>query len=150
MPRQRVPGTTRTAGPCVLVVSSDAGVRRQLGAWLEHEGYEVMGCPGPRTPAARCVGLQGDRCALDTGADITVLDLDPIGPDLVDQTTRTALVSLYLARNRSVLVLADELGSGPQPDVDGAAVIPRAAERGLFLATVEELLRHRDTRGNQT
>jgi hypothetical protein len=131
----------------VLIVSSDGGIRSQLSAWLEHDGYEVMSCPGPRTPRTLCVGLRGSRCALDTGADLVLLDIHPAGDDFVDRTTRAGLVDLYRARNRSVMVLADELAGDIQAPLNGAAVISRMADREAVLGAVRELLSRQAARG---
>ena len=133
--------TSNDGQQTVLVVSSDRGLSTAVAGWLENAGYQVMTCPGPRGSQARCYGLQGGRCALDAGADLTVLDLHPVGPDLVDRTTRAALVDLYRSGNRPVLVLADELGCVPQDAASGAAVSARTTNRGSLLATVAELLR---------
>jgi hypothetical protein len=124
----------------VLVVSSDAGLRDQVAAWAEEAGYEVIMCAGPHQPGYSCIGLRGERCPLDAVADLTVLDLHPEGPALSDQTGRAALVKLYQAGGRPVLVLADELSSEPQAETSGAAFLERNANRGALLASVRELL----------
>ncbi len=124
----------------VLVVSSDAGLREQVAAWVDAAGYEVITCPGPHPPGYSCIGLRGERCPLDAVADLTVLDLHPSGPALGDETGRAALVEIYQADGRPVLVLADELSSEPQAETSGAAILERTADRGALMASVRELL----------
>lgn len=124
----------------VLVVSSDVGLREQVATWVDEAGYDVIMCPGPHSPAYRCIALRGEKCPLDTIADLTVLDLHPAGSALVDVTGRTALVHLYQAGGRPVLVLTDELSIEPSPATVGAAFLGRAADRGALLASVRDLL----------
>jgi hypothetical protein len=129
-----------TSAPSVLVVSSDAGLREQVAVWVGEAGYEVITCPGPHPPGYSCIGLRGERCPLDAVADLTVLDLHPSGPALGDQTGRAALVEIYQADGRPVLVLADELSSEPHAETSGAAILERTADRGALMASVRELL----------
>jgi DNA-binding response OmpR family regulator len=124
----------------VLVVSSDLGLREQVATWVDEAGYDVIMCPGPHLPGHGCIGLRGEQCPLDAGADLTVLDLHPLGSALLDQSGRAALVELYQAGGRPVLVLADELSSETQVETAGAAVLERIAERGEVLASIRELL----------
>lgn len=131
------------ASASVLVVSSDAGLGDQVAAWVDEAGYDVLMCPGPQHPGFGCIGLRGEPCPLDAVADLTVLDLHPAGLDLGDQTGRAALVDLYQARGRPVLVLADERMTESQPETAGAAFLERTAERGEVLASVRELLNSR-------
>jgi hypothetical protein len=126
-----------------LVVSSDTGLREQIAAWVDEAGYDVMVCPGPHLPGHSCIGLRGEPCPLDAAADLTVLDLHPVGSGLIDQTGRTALVEFYQVGGRPVLVLADELSSEPQAETSGAAFLERTADRGPLLASVRELLNPR-------
>ena len=126
--------------PSVLVVSSDAGLREQVAAWVDAAGYEVITCPGPHPPGYSCIGLRGERCPLDAVADLTVLDLHPAGAALGDETGRAALVEMYQADGRPVLVLADELSSEPHAETSGAAILERTADRGALMASVRELL----------
>jgi DNA-binding response OmpR family regulator len=139
------PGRVRvsTSSASVLVVSSDAGLRDQVAAWVDEAGYDVVMCPGPQQPGYDCIGLRGEMCPLDAVADLTVLDLHPAGLDLGDQTGRAALVELYQARGRPVLVLADERMSEPQLQTAGAAFLERTAERSEVLASVRDLLHSR-------
>jgi len=129
-----------TSAPSVLVVSSDAGLREQVAVWVGEAGYEVITCPGPHPPGYSCIGLRGERCPLDAVADLTVLDLHPSGPALGDETGRAALVEIYQADGRPVLVLADELSSEPHAETSGAAILERTADRGALMASVRELL----------
>ena len=124
----------------VLVVSSDAGLREQVAVWVGEAGYEVITCPGPHPPGYSCIGLRGERCPLDAVADLTVLDLHPSGLALGDETGRAALVEIYQADGRPVLVLADELSSEPHAETSGAAILERTADRGALMASVRELL----------
>jgi len=124
----------------VLVVSSDPGLREQVAAWVDEAGYDVIMCPGPHPSGYSCIGLRGEKCPLDVVADLTVLDLHPVGPGLVDQTGRAALVALYQAGGRPVVVLTDEWMSEPQRETAGAAFLERIADRGALLASVGELL----------
>ena len=126
--------------PSVLVVSSDIGLREQVAAWVEDAGYDVVMCPGPHIPGHSCLGLRGERCPLDAAADLTVLDLHPLGQGLVDRSGRAALVELYRAGGRPVLVLTDELASEPQVEIVGAALLERSANRGEVLESIRELL----------
>ena len=137
-PRSRAGAVT--SAPSVLVVSSDAGLREQVAVWVGEAGYEVITCPGPHPPGYSCIGLRGERCPLDAVADLTVLDLHPSGPALGDQTGRAALVEIYQADGRPVLVLADELSSEPHAETSGAAILERTADRGALMASVRELL----------
>jgi hypothetical protein len=138
--RPRSRAGAATSAPSVLVVSSDAGLREQVAVWVGEAGYEVITCPGPHPPGYSCIGLRGERCPLDAVADLTVLDLHPSGPALGDQTGRAALVEIYQANGRPVLVLADELSSEPQAETLGAAFLERTADRGALMASVRELL----------
>lgn len=124
----------------VLVVSGDAGLREQVAAWVDEAGYNVIMCPGPHPPGYSCIGLRGEGCPLEAAAALTVLDLHPVGPDLGDETGRAALVELYQAGGRPVLILADEQMIDPQPGTAGAAFLERTADRGALLASVQELL----------
>lgn len=129
-----------SSAPCVLVVSADTGLREQVAAWVDEAGYTVIVCPGPHPPVYSCVGLRGERCPLDAAAALTVLDLDPMGPGLDEQSGRAALVELYQSGGRPVLVLADEQVSDPQYGTAGAAFLERTADQGALLASVRELL----------
>ena len=124
----------------VLVVSSDLGLREQVSTWVDEAGYDVVMCPGPHLPGRSCIGLRGEGCPLDAAADLTVLDLHPVGPALTDRSGRAALVELYQSGGRPVLVLADELASEPQLAMSGAAILERTADRGEVLASIRELL----------
>ncbi len=140
MRRARSRAGAPAIGPSVLVVSSDPGLREQVAAWVDEAGYDVIMCPGPNSPGYSCVGMRGERCPLDAVADLTVLDLHPVGAGLVDQTGRAALVALYQAGGRPVAVLTDERMSEPQLETAGAAFLERIADRGAVLASVGELL----------
>ena len=138
--RPRTRAGAATSAPSVLVVSSDAGLREQVAVWVGEAGYEVITCPGPHPPGYSCIGLRGERCPLDAVADLTVLDLHPSGLALGDETGRAALVEIYQADGRPVLVLADELSSEPHAETSGAAILERTADRGALMASVRELL----------
>jgi DNA-binding response OmpR family regulator len=125
----------------VLVVSSDLGLREQVSTWVDEAGYDVVMCPGPHLPGRSCIGLRGEGCPLDAVADLTVLDLHPVGRGLTDQSGRAALVEIYQADGRPVLVLTDDVASEAQVELSGAAILERTAERGEVLASIRELLR---------
>ena len=131
------------AAPAVLVVSSDAGLREQVSAWVEEAGYQVVVCPGPRAGNS-CIGMLGERCSLEVLADLTVLDLHPEGMSLGDRSGRAELVQIYRAGGRPVLVLADERMGEQQPETAGAAFLERSADRGALLSSVRELLAQSD------
>ena len=123
----------------ILLVSSDEGLRADVGGWLEAQGHDLMECPGPRYPEYGCVGVRGGLCALKSAAEVCILDLHPAGSDLVDRTTRTDLIRLYAVGGRPVVVLVDGedfLNLEPMP---GVAVLDRTVDTGILAGVLEEL-----------
>ena len=132
------PKAIRTA----LVVTDDSGLRESLETWLESDGFETMGCPGPRTPEFGCIGLSGQLCPLVKAADLVLLDLHPEPGALIDQTRRGELVDYYRHKGRQLLVLADTPATLELPRANGVVLVDRITDRASLLETVHEALGH--------
>jgi hypothetical protein len=123
-----------------LVVTDDLGLRESLENWLEADGFEAMGCPGPSAPDFTCVGLRGEHCPLVGAADVVLLDLHPEPGELLDQTRRGELVDYYQHNGRHLVVMVDTPTTLDLPDANGAVVIGRITERAALIDTVHEVL----------
>jgi hypothetical protein len=88
------------------VVENDADARDRMGSWLEAEGYEVTGCPGPTRPDYTCVGSRTQRCPLADNADVVVLDLVLEGDIAMEGTPANALLLFYLWASKKVVALS--------------------------------------------
>src|SRR5437588_11673069 len=89
----------------VLVVESDADARDRIGSWLEDDGYDVTGCPGPTRPDYTCVGSRTQRCPLAEEADVVVLDLALEGDVATEGTPASALLMYYTWASKKVVAL---------------------------------------------
>ena len=128
-------------GRRVLLVSSDDRLRTEVSGWLEAAGHDVMSCPGPRHPRHSCVGVRGESCALERGAEVCVLDLDPAGGQLVDRSNRAELLRLYSEGGRPVVVLVD---GDDRPELEprgGVVFLDRTIDPGALASTVRDLTR---------
>lgn len=118
----------------VLLVEPDADDRDRYGAWLEAEGYEIVLCPGPRSPRYRCIGDSTGSCALATGADVVVLDAEIDSEISYEGTTAGGLVQLYAALGKPVVVLSPSRGTWFE--VGDVVVLPRPALREELLGAL--------------
>jgi hypothetical protein len=126
---------TRREGS-VLVVEADPFERARLGSWLEHDGYEVLECPGPTEPDYTCVGARGGSCPLASESEVVVLDMSLDSESVVMGTAAEELLGLYLMSGHRVVVL----GSHPGGEVPGQLVrVRRHPEREELLAAVRRV-----------
>jgi CheY-like chemotaxis protein len=94
----------------VLVVQSDLDDRDLIESWLEAEGYEVLGCPGPTRPDYTCVGSRTQRCPLAEEADVVVLDLVLESDIAMEGTPAEMLLQYYTWAGKKVIALRGEGG----------------------------------------
>ena len=104
----------------VLVVEPDEDVRDRIGAWLEEDGFEVIGCPGPGTPDYACIGSRSWSCPLEREADIVVLDLCQASDLAMEGTPAEELLAWYVWKGHPVVALRH--GRTASPAVDPARV----------------------------
>jgi hypothetical protein len=130
-----MPTATRTA----LIVSDDAGLKEEIGSWLEASGDQVLSCPGPRHPDDSCVGLRTNSCPLARAADVAIVDLHPSGDTLVDATARIELTSFYRRQGSAVIALVDGGNWVHQSGLTGVAILNRFVARSELLDTITEL-----------
>lgn len=128
-------------GRRVLLVSSDEGLRTDVGGWLEAAGYDVMSCPGPRHPRHSCVGLRGETCALERAAEVCIVDLHPMGDELIDRSGRAELVRLYGEGGRPVVVLVDGDDVLDLEPLGGVVTLERTVDPRTLASTVSDLTR---------
>ena len=88
------------------MVESDADARDRIGGWLEDDGYDVIGCPGPTRPDFTCVGSRTQRCPLAENADVVVLDLVLAGDVAMEGTSANALLMYYTWGSKKVVALS--------------------------------------------
>jgi hypothetical protein len=121
----------------VLVVEADSAERGRFGAWLEHEGYDVLVCPGPIEPDYTCLGSRGRACPLAAEADLVVLDMSLESEGVVMGTSAEELLGLYLVAGHRVVVL----GSHPGEELPGQLRrLRRHPRRGELLQAVRDLV----------
>jgi CheY-like chemotaxis protein len=89
----------------VLVVGHDSEVRDRIGRWLEDDGLEVIGCPGPTRPDYTCVGSRTQRCPLAQAADVVILDLVLASDVMMEGTPAEALLIYYTWAAKKVVAL---------------------------------------------
>ena len=128
-------------GRHVLLVSSDEGLRSDMSGWLEAAGHDVMSCPGPRHPRYSCVGLHGESCALERAAEVCIVDLHPVGDELVDRSSRVELVRLYGEGGRPVVVLVDGADSLDLELLGGVVTLDRTVDPRTLVSIVSDLTR---------
>src|SRR5437870_918833 len=90
----------------MLVVERDADDRDRIGGWLEDDGYDVIGCPGPTRPDYTCVGSRTQRCPLAGDADVVILDLVLDGDVAMEGTPANALLMYYTWASKKVVALS--------------------------------------------
>jgi CheY-like chemotaxis protein len=135
------PTTARTdSQTTILLVDDDASERERLARWLASDGYEVIACPGPRSPDYTCLAGRGCRCPLAAGADLVVLDTWLESDELLEGIPGWRLLDYYLEQGNSVVALAgvyDEI----RPDAAiGVSVIRRPPSRLELLDEVRRML----------
>jgi len=120
----------------VLVVGPDEDVVDQIGEWLEGEGFEVAGCPGPRAPDYSCIGSRTWACPLEGEADVVVLDLCLASDLAAEGTPAEELLAYYLWKGRPVVAMVHGTDPVPPVDPDRMTVIPSPATKGDVVAAV--------------
>ena len=120
----------------VLVVEPDEDVRDRIGEWLEGEGFEVAGCPGPLGPDYSCVGSRSWMCPLERDADVVVLDLALASDLAMEGTPSEELLAYYVWKGHHVVALAHGVESLRSVDRDQVAVIPLPPTRAAVVAAV--------------
>jgi hypothetical protein len=90
----------------VLIVEQDADLLDRMGSWLEHDGHEVLPCPGPSSPEYVCVAGRGMPCVLADVADVVILDLWLASDRAMLGTSATRLLGYYLSFGKPVVALS--------------------------------------------
>ena len=133
----------------VLVVNDDPNDRERIGGWLEEAGFDVLACPGPRSPDYVCLGGRDKPCPLAEEAGVVVLDMHLATDEAMIGTPGWDLLLYYLARGIKVVALSGiEDPVRPRPD-DGVAVLQRPATRDALIEAVRAVTRSsvRSSRG---
>ena len=120
----------------VLVVEPDEDVRDRIGQWLEDDGFQVIGCPGPRGPEYSCVGGRSGACALERDAGVVVLDLCLASDLAMEGTPAEELLAFYVWKLHPVVAMRH--GSDPTFNVDSdwVTVIDSPPARDAIVAAV--------------
>jgi hypothetical protein len=133
----------------VLVVEPDGDVLDRIGEWLEGEGFEVAGCPGPVGPDYSCVGSRTWNCPLEQEADVVVLDLCLASDLVMEGTPSEELLAYYAWKGRPVVALSHEPLALVPVEPDRVTVITAPPTRDALLAAVGGLLSESATAGAQ-
>lgn len=120
----------------VLVVDRDPAERNRIGTLLEGAGFEVMVCPGPRSPDFTCIAGRGGACPLAEGADVVVLNLRLESDDMMLGMPSWQLLAYYDGLGKRIVALS---GAGDvTPDITGVAVLPRRPDGAELIRAIRE------------
>jgi CheY-like chemotaxis protein len=133
-------GPERDRAGTVLVVEPDEDVRDRIGEWLEGEGFEVAGCPGPMRPDYSCVGSRSWMCPLERDAHVVVLDLMLAGDVAMEGTTAEELLSYYVWKGHPVVAMCHGTAPVNAGDMDHVTVISSPPVRDAIVAAVRDLV----------
>lgn len=123
-------------GSTILVVEADDDERRQMSAWLEGEGYDVMFCPGPAEPDYTCLGGRGLPCPLAQAADVVVIDLTLRSDAMMTGTPGWMLMLYYYEMGKRIVAISNmDAPVQPRPE-DSVSIIRRPYDRETFLSTL--------------
>lgn len=123
----------------VLLVESLTQLRERLGDWLSDEGFDVLCCPGPKTPDYTCLGGLGLPCPLAAAVEVVVLD-GCLASDIANQGTPAwQLLDYYVAQGKKVLMLVEESAGIAEPGDGNIKLLNRYADRETFIHAVKDL-----------
>jgi hypothetical protein len=125
-------------GASVLVVGTDPDVMERFGSWLEDEGLEAVGCPGPPLVGGGCIGVTSGRCPLADDAAVVVLDLRSEVLEPPNVRARAAILGMYLDLGTPTVILGDPAELGVPNIPRQVTIIGRMPDRGQFLDVVRE------------
>ena len=124
----------------VLLVEHDQDVARNLDGWLEAEGFDVYGCPGPTAPDYSCLGGRDEPCPLEAIADIIVLDMRQASDVVMRGLPGWQLALRYYEMGKKLVVLLDD-DDPVRPSADDAlSRVRRPVEKEPFLRAVREMV----------
>ncbi len=112
----------------LILVDDHEAFRESMCAWLDHEGYDVVG--------ATHDGVDGVRLCADTHADLVLLDLHLPGRSGVDVAAELAL----LAPAPQVILISSDASAVDDPLVQAAPVAGFLAKRELTCDAIDALL----------
>jgi CheY-like chemotaxis protein len=137
-----------TTNTTVLLVESDPAERERVARWLDEAGYEALMCSGPRAPTYRCLGGDGERCALAAGADAVVLDLWLASDTAMIGTPGWHLLAYYEGLGIPVVALVGDFDRLPAETGEGVVTVVRPVSRAALLDALRGALSTRRGRGH--
>jgi hypothetical protein len=126
--------------PQILVVEPDASDRERLLGWLEEDGFDATGCPGPCGPEYTCPAGMLVHCPLAADADVIVLNLWLKSDTVLAGTPGSTVLLYYLSLDKPVVLLTDGSDGLIPAAQAGIAVLGRSPERAEMVTAVRGLL----------